>query len=137
MNKKFAALTLVVGAFLMITGCDKTEPTPAEPQTYTAYGRYHNDIDLTDDAFTEGFITNDGNMWEYDVDTISDQVPYNNMPIWAGFSDNGTPDDITDDIPLGLVYDRNTAIYDDLEEALSEGFEIERTNNNIRIGGRK
>ena len=42
-------------------------------------------------------------------------------------------DDITDDIILGLVYDRNTAIYDDLETALSDKFELERDGNNIHI----
>lgn len=46
-----------------------------------------------------------------------------------GFDDNETPDDII----LGLVYDRETAIYDALETALSDEFEIERNDNNIRI----
>ena len=59
------------------------------------------------------------------------------MPIWVGFDDNGTPDNIYDDIILGLVYDRNTAIYDDLETALSDSFELERDGNNIHIEGVK
>lgn len=117
---KTAALTLSVGAILMSTGCS----TKPESQQYTAYGRY----------YTNGtVITNDGNEWGYSADTISDKTPTDGMPIWAGFSDNGTPADITDDIILGLVYDRETAIYDDLETALGDKFELERDGNNIRI----
>lgn len=133
--KKQIALILAMGAFLMTTGCTNTESTKAElvsissvePQTYTAYGRYYTDGTV---------ITNDGNdsrWWEYSTNTISDQTPYDNMPVWIAFNDNATPNDITDDIILGLVYDRNTAIYDDLETALSDSFELEREGNNIRI----
>ena len=103
-----------------------------EAQTYTAYGRYYTDgtviVDYGDGALSK---------WEYSTDTISDKTPYDAMPVWVGFSDNGTPDEVTDDIILGLVYDRNTAIYDQLEESLSEEFEIKRDGNNIRIGGIK
>ena len=136
--KKLLALILVMGAFLMTTGCTKSElvsiqdiePTElvsisnVESQTYTAYGRYYTDGTV---------ITNDGNEWGYSTDTISDKTPYDGMPVWVGFDDNGTPADITDDIILGLVYDRNTAIYDELETALSDKFELERDGNNIRI----
>ena len=55
------------------------------------------------------------------------------MTMWVGFDDNGTPNEVTDDIILGLVYDRNTAIYDELETALSDSFTIEREGNNLRI----
>ena len=120
--KRLAALILVMGAFLMTTGC--VPPSKAEPKTYTTYGRY----------YTNGtVITNDGNEWAYTTDTISDRTPTDAMPVWVGMDDNGTPDDITDDIILGLVYDRNTAIYDALETALSDEFEIERNGNNIKI----
>ena len=98
----------------------------AEPQTYTAYGRYYTDGTV---------ITNDGNEWGYMTDLISDKTPTDGMPVLIGFDDNGTPNDITDDIILGLVYDRNTAIYDDLETALSDKFELERDGNNIHIKG--
>ena len=91
---------------------------------YTAYGRYYTDGTV---------ITNDGNEWSYSTDTISDQTPYDNMPVWVGFDDNGTSDNITDDIILDIVYDRETAIYDRLETALSDKFELERKDNNIRI----
>ena len=95
---------------------------------YTAYGRY----------YTNGtVITNDGNEWEYSTDLISDKVPTDAMPVWVAFDDNGTPDNITDDIVLGIVYDRNTAVYDDLEMTLGGTFELERDGNNIKIGGIK
>lgn len=126
--KKLLALTLMVGAFLMTMGCTKMEAPKVESQQYTAYGRY----------YTEGIvITNDGNEWEFSTDTISDKTPTDAMPIWIGFDDNGTPNEITDDIILGVVYDRNTAIYDDLETALSDKFELEREGNNIHIKGGK
>ena len=122
---KTAALTLSVGAILMSTGCStKAELPKPETQQYTAYGRYYTDGTV---------ITNDGNEWNYTIDTISDKTPTDAMPVWVGFDDNGTPDDITDDIILGLVYDRETAIYDDLETALGDKFELERDGNNIRI----
>jgi hypothetical protein len=137
MLKKFAALTLIVGAFLMLSGCSsnaeptpKSEPAPIpkrEPQRYTAYGRYYTDGTV---------ITEDGNERSYTTDSISDRTPTDAMPVWIGFDDNGTAE-VTDDIILGLVYDRNTAIYDELETALSEKFEIERDGNNIHIGGIK
>ena len=123
--KKLVALTLAVGAFLMTTACTSTEPPKAESQRYTAYGRYY-----TDGAI----ITNDGNEWSYHTDTISDQTPYDSMPIWIGFDDNGTPNNITDDVILGVVYDRKTAIYDSLETELGNKFKLERSGNNIRIG---
>ena len=102
--------------------------TKPDHTQYTAYGRY----------YTEGtVITNDGNVWEYSTDVISEQTPTDNMPIWIAFDDNGTPDNIADDVVLGLVYDRETAIYDELEAALGDKFELERDGNNIQIGGIK
>ena len=125
--KKLVTLALA-GAMALTVGCTTTEeptpPTKSDPQRYTAYGRYYTDGTV---------ITNDGNEWGYTTDTISEQTPYDNMPIWIGFDDNGTPNDITDDIILGLVYDRETAIYDELETALEDSFELERDGNNIRI----
>lgn len=127
--KKLLVLALA-SAMTLTVGCSsKVEPTPKpEPQTYTAYGRYYTDGTV---------ITNDGNEWSYSTDIISDKTPYDTMPIWIGFDDNGTPNNIKDDNILGLVYDRNTAIYDDLETALGDSFELERDGNNIHIGGLK
>ena len=127
MKKSILALILVMGAFLMTTGC--TQEKKVESQTYTAYCRYYTDGTV---------ITNDGNdllWWEFSTDTISEQTPYDTMPVWVAFDDNATPDDITDDIILGLVYDRETAIYDQLEAALADTFELTREGNNIHIGG--
>ena len=122
--KKLTAILIL--SVLFLGGCTtKSEPkVEVEHTRYTAYGRYYTDSTV---------ITNDGNEWGYGTDTISDIAVYDGMPIWIGFDDNGTPTDITDDIILGLVYDRNTAIYDDLETALSNSFELERDGNNIHI----
>lgn len=121
--KKILTLALA-GTMCLAVGCTKTPKV--ETTRYTAYGRY----------YTNGtVITNDGNIWDYTADTISDKTPTDAMPIWIGFDDNGTPNKVTDDIILGLVYDRNTAIYDDLEAALSDKFDIERDGNNIKING--
>lgn len=125
------AVATFVGGFIFAVESHRVtevEPTPIESTRYTAYGRYY-----TDDTV----ITNDGNEWGYGTDTISNIAIYDGMPVWIGFDDNGTPNEITDDIILGLVYDRNTAIYDDLETALSDSFELERDGNNIHIGGER
>lgn len=131
-NCVVVAIALFV-VLVVAVGCNiQREPkveVETQPHTqYTAYGRY----------YTNGtVITNDGNEWAYTTDTISDKTPYDTMPVWVGFDDNGTPDRVEDDVILGLVYDRNTAIYDDLETALSDKFELTRDGNNIHIGGIK
>lgn len=109
---KFVALALVVGAIALLVGCGTKAETPKVHTLYTAYGRYYTDGTV---------ITNDGNLWGYSTDSISDKTPTDGMPVWVGMDDNGTPDDITDDIILGLVYDTNTAI----------------DGNNIKINGGK
>lgn len=122
--KKFIALTLVVGAFLMTTGCTDS----AIHTRYVAQGHY----------YAEGIvITTDGNIWDYHTDTISDKPSYDHQAVNVGFDDNGTPNDITDDIILGLTWDVATSIYDRLETALSDKFEIEREGNNIQINEMK
>ena len=119
-------LTFALAATMSLTvGCTTTKEK-AQSAQYTAYGRY----------YTNGtVITNDGNEWIYSTDIISNKIPCDGMPIWIGFDDNATPNDITDDIILGVVYDRETAIYDELETALGDTFEIERKENNIHIKG--
>ena len=126
---KATAITLVIATVLAVglhIGIRQVKPTEVETphNKYTAYGRYYTDGTV---------ITNDGNEWAYSTDLISNQIPTDDMSVWVGFDDNGTPDNITDDIILGLVYDRETAIYDNLETALSNKFELERNDNNIRI----
>lgn len=120
--KKLVSIALA-GAMTLTIGCSKTN-AKVEPQTYTAYGRYYTDGTV---------ITNDGHKWGYHTNLISNRTPTDNMPIWIGFSDNGTPDNIKDDIILGVVYDVNTAIYDSLESTLSEQYDVERNGNYIRI----
>lgn len=104
---------------MCLTGCGKAEHT-----RYVAQGRYYVN-DICEDV--------NGNMWEYSTTTISNNGVYDGMPVYICFDDAGTPNNIYDDEILGLVYDRETAIYDKLEEVLSESFEIERNDNNIRI----
>lgn len=117
---------LAICAILVIT-CTACSTTKVEHTQYTAFGRYYTDGTV---------ITDDGNIWGYDTDSISERAVYDNMPVWVGFDDNGTPNDITDDIILGLVWDKYTAIYDKLETSLSESFTIEREGNNLTISRR-
>ena len=125
----FVVLLAVIAfgvAFIVTAEMSKKQvvEAPKVHTRYTAYGRY----------YTEGtVITDDGNEWGYSTDLISDKTPVDNMPVWIGFDDNGTPTDITDDIVLGLVYDVYTAIYDALETELSKEFELERDGNRIQI----
>lgn len=118
--KKIIALA---GALLLLSGCTQ-KPANVEHTTYIAAGRYYTNGEV---------ITNDGNIWGYDQDIISEQPSYDDEPIFALFDDNGTPDNIYDDEILGVVLDRETAIYDELEVALSSDFALERKGNDIKL----
>ena len=120
--RRWLALTVMVGALLSLMGCGTT--TPKVHTRYTAHGRYY--VDGT-------VITSDGNAWAYAATVISDKTPFDGMPIYVAFDDNATPNDIYDDVVLGVVFDVNTHIYDRLETALSDKFVIERDGNNITI----
>lgn len=101
----------VVFCVLVLSGCGTEASKPSqivehEPEVYVLYGRYE---------LQGQVITADGNVWEYSQDTISEKPSYNNEPVLAVFSDNGTPGDIYDDYILGLVLDVETAIYDALK----------------------
>ena len=125
--KKLLTLALA-GTMCCTIGCTKAEAPKPESVRYVAKGHY----------YTNGtVITNDGNEWNYTTDTISNKPSYDHQAVNIGFDDNGTPDNITDDIILGLTWDIETSIYDTLETELSEEFEIERNGNNIKIGGTK
>ena len=135
MKKLFAISSILFALFLC--GCTTTAPqeVPApeeEPQaqheTYVTRGRYYINSELTGEV-----VTDDGNIWGYNQTIISQEPAYHNEPVYVCFDDNGTPDDIYDDMIIGLVLDRETAIYDALETALSEEFALERDGNNIRI----
>lgn len=117
------AIGIVLGnklnTFINKPACNETVYT-----RYTQYGRFYVDGTL---------ITNDGNEWEYFTDTVSDITVYDNMPVWIAFDDNGTPDNVTDDIILGMVYDRTTACMDTIEMKLSDSFTLNRNGNTITV----
>ena len=104
---------------VLLTGCGS-----AEHVRYAVQGRYYT-VGVCEDV--------NGNVWEYSTDVISKLSTYDAMPVYICLDDAGTPDTIYDDEVLGLVYDRETAIYDTLEATLSESFTIECNGNNIRI----
>lgn len=133
MKKALAIPALLLA--LSLCGCSSTTTEPAlEPikdKEHTMYfqsGRYFFNADIQGQIVTE-----DGNLWDYTQDTISDAPAYNNEPVIVVFDDNGTPSTIEDDVVKGVVLDQETAIYDALEASLSESFELERDGNNIRI----
>lgn len=112
---------------VLLTGCGSSSTKPeVEHVRYTMQGKYYT-VGICEDI--------NGNVWEYSTDTISKLNVYDAMPVYICLDDAGTPDNIYDDIVLGLVYDRETAIYDQLEETLSESFTIERVGNTIHIKG--
>lgn len=127
MKKAIIAVTL---AALALTGCGSSPVSEEEVEhvRYVQYGRYYSDGSI---------VTNDGNIWGYSADTTeSGEETYNGMPVVVVFDDNGTPV-IYDDPIIGIVFDRETAIYDRLEESLSESFELSRNGNNIKVEGYK
>lgn len=87
-TKILAALML---AAQLTSACATTAPSAS---AYTLDGIY-----CVDEVFTS-----DGNRWGYDmVDYVGDVPAYDGMPVTVWLSDNGTPDDVTDDIILALV----------------------------------
>ena len=90
--KVIAALML---AAQLTSACATTAPSAsANVNAYTLDGIY-----CVDEVYTS-----DGNRWGYDmVDYIGDVPTYDGMPVTVWMSDNGTPDDVTDDVILGLV----------------------------------
>ena len=83
-------LLLAALAFLFLAGCG----TKHEPIMYIAEGHY----------YTSGkVITEDGNVWGYSQDIISEEPSYDDEPVYALIYDAGTPDYIYDDEVVGLV----------------------------------
>lgn len=118
---------LIIGIFLgnrLDTLMNKPVHKESIHTRYTQYGRYYTDGTL---------ITDDGNEWGYNTDEVSNISVYDNMPVWVAFDDNGTPDDVTDDTILGMVYDRTTACMDTLERELSDLYTLSRKGNIITI----
>ena len=130
MKKFFTLIALFVcmWSICILVDNKQSADTSAEPVVYFITGRYYFNADLQGQV-----LTDDGNIWDYTQDIISDKPSYHNEPIIACIDDNGTPDEIHDDVIIGLVLDRETAIYDELESSLSESFDLERNGNNIRI----
>ena len=94
----FTCITTKILAALMLaaqlTGACATTAPSASANVYTLDGIY-----CVDEVFTS-----DGNRWGYEVvDTIDGIPAYDGMPVTVWLSDNGTPDNMTDDIVLGLV----------------------------------
>lgn len=88
--KILAALMLAA----QLTGACATTAPSASANVYTLDGIY-----CVDEVFTS-----DGNRWGYDmVDYVGDTPAYDGMPVTVWLSDNETPDDVTDDVILGLV----------------------------------
>ena len=92
--KVIAALML---AAQLTSACATTAPS-ASANVYTLDGIY-----CVDEVYTS-----DGNHWSYDIlDYVGDVPAYDGMPVTVWLSDNGTPDDVTDDVVLGLVSPSN------------------------------
>ncbi len=83
---------LMLAAQLTGAGCGTGTSTTAN--IYTLDGIY-----CVDEVYT-----GDGNRWGYDMlDYVGDIPTYDGMPVTVWLSNNGTPDDVTDDIILALV----------------------------------
>ena len=88
--KVIAALMLAA----QLTGACATTAPSASDNVYTLDGIY-----CVDEVYTS-----DGHHWSYDMlDYVGDVPTYDGMPVTVWLSDNGTPDDVTDDVILGLV----------------------------------
>ena len=91
------AMTTKILAALMLaaqlTGACATTAPSASANVYTLDGIY-----CVDEVFTS-----DGNHWSYEMlDYVGDVPAYDGMPVTVWLSDNGTPDDVTDDVILAL-----------------------------------
>lgn len=118
----------IIGIALLLGGCQWKVKVEPEHTTYITQGRYY---------ICGEVVTEDENVWGYSQDIISERESYDDEPVYALFDDNGTPSEITDDTILGVVLDRETAIYDALETELSDAFDIERNGNVINISSYK
>jgi hypothetical protein len=79
---------------LSLFGCAIAHEPVAEPQMRIMAGHYY---------ISGEVITEDGNIWGYSQDTISDAPSYDNQPVTVLFDDAGTPDNIYDDEIVGIV----------------------------------
>ena len=87
--KILAALMLAA----QLTGACTTTAPSASANVYTLDGIY-----CVDEVYAS-----DGNRWSYDMlDYVGDTPTYDGMPVTVWLSDNGTPDNVTDDVILAL-----------------------------------
>ena len=100
--KKLLALIIILCTVFALVGCSVSEPIHTR---YDLEGRY-----LTNGTI----ITSDGEKWNYYSELIGDEIPYDNMPLLLTLDDNGTPEEIKDDIITGVVYDFDTAVTEGL-----------------------
>lgn len=77
---------------LCLTGCSVT--TEPEAVIRIVPGHYYTSGEV---------ITEDGNIWGFSQDIISEAPSYDNEPVYALIDDAGTPDHIYDDEIIGLV----------------------------------
>lgn len=124
MRTKIIAVLL---SLCCLTGCaniPKQDVQVVESKTYMVSGRYYTAGEL---------YTDDGNVWEHYQDIISDKPAYDNQPVFALIDDMGTANQHDDEI-VGLMFDVETAIYDELEMRLAEEFSVSREGNNLHLG---
>ena len=89
-TKILAALMLAA----QLSGACATTAPGASANVYTLDGIYCVDT----------VYTGDGNRWSYDMlDYVGDVPAYDGMPVTVWLSNNETPDDVADDVILGLV----------------------------------
>lgn len=84
-------LLIAVLAALCLSGCAVDE---TEPEMYIASGHYYTIGEV---------ILEDGNIWGYSQDIISDAPSYDDEPVYVLMYDAGTPDYIYDDEIVGLT----------------------------------
>lgn len=87
-------LLVTVLAALCLAGCSAPTEAKVESEMYIASGHYYTSGEV---------ITEDGNIWGYSQDVISDAPSYDNEPVYVLMYDAGTPDHIYDDEIIGLV----------------------------------
>lgn len=141
--KKIFALLLALAMVLALTACnstttEETAPAPVETveeveetvtEKFPVYGcRYYPE--------TGEIVTADGEVFGVENPEILnyDGEAYEGIPVAIGVK--GDPANVESWEILGVVYDRETAIYDELEAAFNEeldGYEVERTGNHITI----
>ena len=111
--------TLLIFALcaVLLSGCGTKRN-----EQYTTTGRYYTNGTL---------ITSDGNIWNYQTETVNKGPVYDGMPVHATFDDNGTETNIYDDTIVELTLDVRTVLCDELGIEITNDFEFVMDDNNI------